>query len=197
MDCSSNWSYFKYEELRCESVKIALMQLQLVLLKRSKDNVSLDWSAYITPSCDCFVIYLPPCYQASPKQVGRITKKKNSTRQVHQAGFLSPFSALLCAGNLVNMRSTQKLSWIPLVHVSGRRTPSFCVTGTTRFESDDIICQIWPIRGYTTSWYTGTGRSKKWLQALPSFLPFYFRVCAFSIQRTRISRSLEQTKTKG
>ena len=108
-----------------------------------------------------------------------------------------PSSALLCAGNLVNIRSTQKLSWIPLVHVSGRRTPSFCVTGTTRFESDDIICQIWPIRGYTTSWYTGTGRSKKWLQALPSFLPFYFRVCAFSIQRTRISRSLEQTKTKG
>ena len=28
--------------------------------------------------------------------------------------------------------------------------------------------------------------------ALPSFLPFYFRVCAFSIQRTRLSRSLEQ-----
>ena len=98
MDCSSNWSYFKYEELRCESVKIALMQLQLVLLKRSKDNVSLDWSAYITPSCDCFVIYLPPCYQASPKQVGRITKKKNSTRQVHQAGFLSPFSGAPMCG---------------------------------------------------------------------------------------------------
>ena len=28
--------------------------------------------------------------------------------------------------------------------------------------------------------------------ALPSLLPFYFRVCAFSIQRTRLSRSLEQ-----
>ena len=27
---------------------------------------------------------------------------------------------------------------------------------------------------------------------LPSFLPFYFRVCLFSIQRTRLSRSLEQ-----
>ena len=27
---------------------------------------------------------------------------------------------------------------------------------------------------------------------LPSFLPFYFRVCAFSIQRTRLSRSLKQ-----
>ena len=27
---------------------------------------------------------------------------------------------------------------------------------------------------------------------LPSFLPCYFRVCAYSIQRTRLSRSLEQ-----
>ena len=30
--------------------------------------------------------------------------------------------------------------------------------------------------------------------ALPSFLPVYFRVCAFSIQRTRLSRSLEQAR---
>ena len=78
--------------------------------------------------------------------------------------------------------------------------PSFWVTGTTRFESVDIICQIWPIRGYTRSWYTGTGRLKKWLQApppsLPSSLPFYFRVCAFKTQRTRLSRSLEQANCK-
>ena len=30
--------------------------------------------------------------------------------------------------------------------------------------------------------------------ALPSLLPFYFYVCAFSIQRSRISGSLEQAK---
>ena len=78
-----------------------------------------------------------------------------------------PSWALLCAENLVNIRSNQKLSWIPLFHARGRRTPSFWVTGTTRFESVDIICQIWPIRGYTRSWYTGTGRLKKWLQATP------------------------------
>ena len=29
---------------------------------------------------------------------------------------------------------------------------------------------------------------------VPSFLPFYFRVCLFSIQRTRLSRSLGQAK---
>ena len=33
-------------------------------------------------------------------------------------------------------------------------------------------------------------------ERLPSFLPFYFRVCAFSIQRTRLSRSLEQANMK-
>ena len=32
------------------------LNLQLVFLKRSLDNVSLDWSAKITPSCDCSVI---------------------------------------------------------------------------------------------------------------------------------------------
>ena len=32
--------------------------------------------------------------------------------------------------------------------------------------------------------------------ALPSFLRLYFRVCAFSIQRTRLSRSLEQANTQ-
>ena len=30
--------------------------------------------------------------------------------------------------------------------------------------------------------------------ALPSFLPFYFRVCAFSTQPNRLSRSLEQAR---
>ena len=34
----------------------------------------------------------------------------------------------------------------------------------------DIICQIYPIRGCTRSWYTGTGRLKKWLQATPPLL---------------------------
>ena len=80
-----------------------------------------------------------------------------------------PSSALPCAGNLVNIHSTQKLSWIPLFHVHGRCTPSLWVTGMTRFESVDIICEIWPIR-YTRSWYTRRGRLKKWLQALPPLL---------------------------
>ena len=81
-----------------------------------------------------------------------------------------PSSALLCAGNLVNIRSTQKLLWIPLFHMHGHHLPSLWVTGMTHFESVDLICQIWPIRGYTRGWYTGTGRLKKWLQAPPPLL---------------------------
>ena len=60
------------------------------------------------------VLLLPLCYQARPKPVGRIAKiffpRAKFTRQV----FCS--SALLCAGNLVNISSTQKLSWIPQFH---------------------------------------------------------------------------------
>ena len=37
-------------------------------------------------------------------------------------------------------------------------------------RSVNITSQIWPIRGYTSSWYTGTSRLKKWLQAVPPFL---------------------------
>ena len=82
-----------------------------------------------------------------------------------------PSSGLLCAGNLVNIRSAQKLSWISLFQARGRRMPSFWVIGKTRIESVDIIYRIWPIRGYTRSWYTGTGRLKKWLQAPLPLLP--------------------------
>ena len=38
----------------------------------------------------------------------------------------------------------------------------------------------------------GRERESSAAPALPSFLPFHFRVCAFSIQRTRLSRSLKQ-----
>ena len=104
--------------------------------------------------------------------------------QVHKAGFCSFLSAPVFVGNLVHICSTPNLSWILLFNARGRRTPSFWVTGTTRFESVDIICQIWPIRGYTRSWYTGTGRLKKWLQAPPPLLStvssHFIFVCALS-----------------
>ena len=116
-----------------------------------------------------------------------------STCQVHKAGLL--FLPQCSYNN-------------PLFHACGRHMRSFWVTGTTRFESVDITCQIWPIKGYTRGWYTGTSCLKKWLQAPPLFLspvssPFcfvlfcFFHVCAFSIQQTRLSRSLEQARLRG
>ena len=140
---------------------------KLVFVKKSLDNGV--WTGAWRWLLLATVLLLPLCYQARPKPVGRIAKtffpRAKFTRQV----FCSFFSSLR-AGNLVNIRSTQKLSWISLFHARGRRMPSFWVTGTTRFESVDIICQIWPIRGYTRSWYTGTGCLKKWLQAPPPLL---------------------------
>ena len=40
------------------------------------------------------------------------------------------------------------------------------------------------------------GKRKGAAPSLPSFLPFYFRVRAFLIQRARLSRSLEQAARK-
>ena len=74
-----------------------------------------------------------------------------------------PSSTLLCV-NIV------KLSWIPLFHTRACCMPSFWVTETSALRSVNITSQIWPNRGYTRSWYTGTSHLKKWLQALPPFL---------------------------
>ena len=46
------------------------------------------------------------------------------------------------------------------------------------------------------SWRAGKGKGRAPAQALPSFLSFNFRVCAFSIQRTRRSRSMELAKCR-
>ena len=69
-------------------------------------------------------------------------------------------------------------SYNSLFHARWHRAPSFWSDRTTRFDSVDITCQIWPITGYTRSWYTGTSRLKKWLQAPSLFLsPVFSRFC--------------------
>ena len=153
-----------------------IFKQQPVFLKRSLDNVSLDF--FLRLICCChFVIRQDRSRSAGLQKHFFLAPSSQGRSSV-------PSSALLCAGNLVNIRSTQKLSWISLFHARGRRMPSFWVTGTTRFESVDIICQIWPIRGYTRSWYTGTGRLKKWLQALSHFLFLFFALPFFRVSFT-------------
>ena len=62
-----------------------IFKLQLVLLKRSKDNVNVDWSTHITP-CDCSVI---ATLLSGKTEAGRQDCKNIfSSRQVHKAGLL-------------------------------------------------------------------------------------------------------------
>ena len=62
-----------------------IFQLQFVLLKRSKDNVNLDWSTQITP-CDCSVIVT---LLSGETEAGRQDYKNIiSTRQVRKTGLL-------------------------------------------------------------------------------------------------------------
>ena len=98
-----------------------------------------------------------------------------------------PSSALLCAGNLVNIRSTLKLSWISLFHARGRRMPSFWVTGTTHLETWYNLSNLPNQRVYQELVYR-SGSFKEMITgypapSLPSFLPFYFCLRALSIQR--------------
>ena len=50
-----------------------IFKLQLVFLKRSLENVILDWSTKIAPNL-VTVLLLPLCYLVTPKPVGRIAK---------------------------------------------------------------------------------------------------------------------------
>lgn len=63
-----------------------------------------------------------------PNPVGRIATHLYHAPSL-QGTFSVPSLAILCAGNLLNTRSTWKLSWLHLFHASGRRTPSFWMTG--------------------------------------------------------------------
>ena len=109
------------------------------------------------------VLLLPLC--SGQTEVGRQDHKNIfSTRQFHKAGLL-----FLPQHSYVEKSSKHSLNAEVIVDSSISRA----WTQNAIFLSDrndqlwDIICQICSIRGYTRSWYTGTGRLKKWLQAPP------------------------------
>ena len=78
-----------------------IFKLQLVFLKRSLENVILDWSTKIAPNL-VTVLLLPLCYLVTPKPVGRIAKAFFLVPSSQRRSSI-PSSVLLCVGNLVNM----------------------------------------------------------------------------------------------
>ena len=162
--------------------KLQLVFLQIMWLEHVVPPV------LITSSCNCSVVIATEAGRQECRNIFSI-------RQVYKtAGSSVPSSALLRARNLLNtgICSTQKLLWIPLFHVHGSCTPSFWVTGMTCFGSVDVTNQrlyqglvYWnrPFKEMITGSVTFS-----LLQCSPTF----FRVSAFSIQWTWLSRSLEQ-----
>ena len=71
-----------------------IFKQQPVFLKRSLDNVSLDWSEKITLLATDLL--LPLCYQARPKPVCRIAKPFFPHVKFRRQVFCSFLSALMC-----------------------------------------------------------------------------------------------------
>ena len=142
------------------------------------------------------VLFLSLCYQARPKPVGRITKtsfpRAKFTRQV----FCSFLSAPMCGKSRkhsfnreIIVDSSISRAWTPhAISLSDRNDPRWeCRYNLSNLTNQRVYQELVYQNGSFKEMITDSAAT-----ALPSFLPFYFRVCAFSIQRTRLSRSLEQ-----
>ena len=142
------------------------------------------------------VLLLPLCYQARPKPVGRITKtyltRAKFTRQI-SCSFLSiPMCAKsrkLSFNTEVIVDSSISRAWTPhAISLSDRNDQLWeCWFNLSNLTNQKAYQELVYWNGSFKEMITGSS-----VPALPSFLPFYFSVCAFSIQRIRLSRSLEQ-----
>ena len=125
---------------------------------------------YILVGCPCSVT---ATLLSGKTEAGRQDCKNIFFHALSSQRFLSaPMCGKYCKhsfNTVHNCCSTQKV--IVDSSISRAWTPhAIFLSETTHFETVDIICQIWPIRGYTRSWSIGTGRLKKWLQVPPPFL---------------------------
>ena len=143
-------------------------------------------------------LLLPLCYQARPKLVGRIAKtffpRAKFTRQV----FCSFLSTPMCG-------KSRKHSFNTEVIVDSSISRAWTSHAIFLSDRNDPLWECWYIlsnltnqRVYQELVYRN-GSFKEMITcsaapAIPSFLPFYFRFHAFSIQRARLSRSLEQAR---
>ena len=142
------------------------------------------------------VLLLPLCYQARPKPVGRITKTSFPHAKFTRQVFCSLFSAPMCGKSHKHSFNTEVIVDSPILRVStphaislsDRNDPLWeCWYNLSNLTNQRVYQELVYRNGSFKEMITGSAAP-----SLPSFLSFYFRVCAFSIQRTWLSRSLEQ-----
>ena len=112
-----------------------------------------------------------------------------------------PSSALLCVGNLINiiLFNTEVIldfsisgAWTShAIFLSDRSDPLWeCWYNLSNLTNQRVYQELVYRKGSFKEMITGSTAP-----SLPSFLLFYFCLCALSIQRTQLSRSLEQATT--
>ena len=91
------------------------------------------------------------------------------------------------------MDSSISNAWMPhVIFLSDRNDPLWeCWYNLSNLTNQRVYQELVYRNGSFKEMITGSAAP-----SLPSFLPFYFRVRAFSIQRARLSRSPEQAKRK-
>ena len=142
------------------------------------------------------VLLLPLCYQARPKPVGRIEKtffpRDNFWRQV----FCSFLSVPMCGKSRKQSFNTEVIvdfsisrAWTPhAIFLSDRNDPLWeCWYNLSNLTNQRVYQELVYRNGSFKEMITGSAAP-----SLPSFLPFYLRLRALSIQRAQLSRSLEQ-----
>ena len=148
--------------------------------------------------CLLATVLLLPLYQARRKPVGKITKTSFPLAKFTRQVFCSFLSTPMCGKSRkhsfnaeVIIDSSISHAWTPYaISLSDRNDPLWeCWYNLSNLTNQRVYQELVYWNGLFKEMITGSATP-----ALPSFLPFYFRVCAFSIQQTRLSRSLEQAK---
>ena len=83
-----------------------IFKLQLAFLKRSLENLILDWSTEIAPNL-VTVLLLPLCYLVTPKPVGRIAKAFFPGAKFTTQVFYSFLSARVCGKSRKHVFNTE------------------------------------------------------------------------------------------
>ena len=199
MDCSLNLSYFKiwrntlWVSQDC-SLSNDFFNMQACFCKEILRWWSLDWSAKMTPSCNCSVIatLLSGKTEARRQDSKNIFPRAKFTRQV----FCSFLSAPMWGKSRKHSFNTEIIvyfsisrTWTPHdIFLSDRNDPLWeCWYNLSNLTNQRVYQELVHRNGLFKEMITGPAAP-----SLSSFLPFYFRLHTLSIQRAQLSRSPEQ-----